>query len=179
VVNRSGFGDSTINAIRCGRSADCADAILSASKSMIGLIGRGMQPLGSSRGASELVGVPDGSPEERTRKLQLAERLLMRNASETDQRYSWKAHVISLGMNLVGGLVIWLVGDLQRAAISTGVAIDVGELSIWAALASQARPARVSAPIRPGFPVTASESGPRRPADRDWPYTLPSEFPPS
>jgi hypothetical protein len=108
-----------------------AEGIVGASKSVIGAAGLALQPLKAARGTRELDEGAAATSGQRDQRLALAESLLRRNAKEADIRYAWQPHVISLLLNLVGGAIIWIAGDLPRAAQSTGIALAVGELSIW------------------------------------------------
>jgi hypothetical protein len=107
------------------------EAIVGMSKSLFGGVGLALRPLKTARAAHVLDRVPGGTPDERAQRLALAERLLQQNARETEQRFSWQHHLISIGLNLAGGAIVWAAGDLRRGAQSAGIAIAVGEINIW------------------------------------------------
>ena len=38
---------------------------------------------------------------------------------------------VSLALNLLGGAVIWIAGDVKRAGQSTGIAVAASEVQLW------------------------------------------------
>ncbi|MDB4969689.1 MAG: hypothetical protein JWN44_5378 [Myxococcales bacterium] len=131
IVYVSGLGYGAYQIAQAQTNGALAEGIVGASKSVIGAAGLALQPLEAARGTRELDEGADSASGQRDQRLALAETLLRRNAKEADIRYAWQPHVISLLLNLVGGAIIWIAGDLPRAAQSTGLALAVGELSIW------------------------------------------------
>jgi hypothetical protein len=112
--------------------AERADLIVSASKAGIGTLSRLLRPPLAMSASQKLRVLPEATPEERLRKLARAEDLLERTARESDARYSWIAHTTNIGLNVAGGLIVWLgYHDFARAAESAGIGVAVGELSIW------------------------------------------------
>jgi hypothetical protein len=131
LVYVGGLGYGAYQIAQAETNGALAEGIVGASKSVIGAAGLALQPLKAARGTRELDEGADAAAAPRDQRLALAESLLRRNAREADIRYAWQPHVISLVLNLVGGAIIWIAGDLSRAAQSTGIALAVGELSIW------------------------------------------------
>jgi hypothetical protein len=129
IVYIGGLGYASYELANAHSASALTQGAIGAGQSLIGAMTMGLLPLKASRGAHELESAHDAddSPE----RLRLAESLLRRNAAETELRYSWKPHVISIAMNLIGGAAIWIAGDLRRGAQSAGIAIAVGELQIW------------------------------------------------
>jgi hypothetical protein len=107
--------------------AAIAEGIVGISKSLIGAGTLVLKPLKAGHSLRDLYG-HESDPAQR---LALAESLLERNAKESDLRYAWQAHVIALALNLLGGAVIWIAGDLERAGQSTGIAIAAAEVQLW------------------------------------------------
>jgi hypothetical protein len=111
-----------------GDKAALAEGIVGISKSLIGASTLVLNPLKTGHSLRDLEECKCGDPMQR---LALAEALLRRNAKESDVRYAWQPHVISLALNLIGGAIIWIAGDVRRAGQSTAIAIAGGELQLW------------------------------------------------
>jgi hypothetical protein len=107
------------------------DGVVGMVKTGVGTLGLALNPLHTGRGAHPLDGVPQSTPEELRHKVELAERLLLRNAHEADIRYSWKPHLISITLSLAGGIAIWAAGDFWKGAESFALGSSVGEITIW------------------------------------------------
>ncbi|HZS39783.1 MAG TPA: hypothetical protein VFF06_23280 [Polyangia bacterium] len=108
------------------------DLVISAIKATLGATAHALRPPKTMFSAEELAKLPESSPDERARKLEVAERLLKRNAKECDQRYSWIAHSVNVALNVAGGLIVWLgYHDFGTGLESALVGIGVGELQIW------------------------------------------------
>ncbi len=131
MVYVGGLGYGAYQIAQADSKAAIADGIVGASKSVIGAATLVLQPLKAGRSVRELDDGAGPAVGNRDQRLALAESLLRRNAKESDIRYAWQPHVISLALNLVGGAIVWIAGDFRRAAESTGLAIAFGELSIW------------------------------------------------
>lgn len=131
LVYVGGLGYGSYQIAQANTRGALAEGIVGASKSVIGAAGLALSPLKAARALRDLDEGSDAAPGQRDQRLALAESLLRRNANESDIRYKWQPHVFSLLLNLVGGAIIWIAGDLPRAAQSTGIAIAVGELNIW------------------------------------------------
>jgi hypothetical protein len=123
---------STSKAVLEKDRVEQADHTIGAVKSVIGVATRLARPPHGLKGNRELRGISEATPEARAHKLAFAETLLRRNARQADQRYSWIAHTLNIGLNVAGGLIIWLAyDDFNRGAMSAGIGLAVGELSIW------------------------------------------------
>lgn len=105
--------------------------IVGAVKSAGGLAQMLTDPLPARLGADPLRQVPDGTPEKRLQRLALGERQLIDNAARAESRYSWRRHAEGVTTNLIGGAVIYALGDSTDALISTLSGIVIGELQIW------------------------------------------------
>jgi hypothetical protein len=130
--NVAGGAFQAYRAVGTGNAAERTDEIVAAAKAAIGIVGRLARPLYATRGAGELGGLPDATVEEREHKLVVAERLLRRNARETDIRLTWLPHVINVALNVLGAVIVWGVNDAPATAWqSAGIGIAVGEIVIW------------------------------------------------
>jgi hypothetical protein len=113
-------------------------------------------PLPARLGADPLRAVPADMAESRLRRLAVGERLLVENAARADSRYSWRRHLEGVTTNLIGGGVIYALGDSTDALVSTLSGILVGELQIWS------QPWRATADLgdyRIAFPSTMASRG--------------------
>jgi hypothetical protein len=130
--NALGLGYSAYRGATADNLADRTDQYVGVAKAAIGVVSGAVHPLAATRGDSELRGLPESSAAERREKLALAERLLRRNAKETDQRYSLLPHALTLALNVAGAAIVWGVGrDAGKAWLSAGIGIAFGELQIW------------------------------------------------
>ncbi len=64
-------------------------------------------------------------------RLQEIERKLEATALRSDERYQWKTHATTLGVNLVAAAMIATWGDSDDALSSAAIGISMGELAIW------------------------------------------------
>jgi hypothetical protein len=131
VVDVFGAGYGAYQVAQSSNRAELTEGIVGVVKSVGGVAGIALAPLKTARGTHELDDVPDTTPDERLKRLVIAESLLRRNAHEADIRYSWKPHVISALLNIAGGVIIGVVGDWAKGAQSAGIGLAVGELQIW------------------------------------------------
>ena len=130
--NMAGGIVQSYRAAGTGNEAERTDQIVAAAKAAIGIAARMARPLHARRGAAELRPLPEGTPEERARKLELAEELLRRNAHESNVRYRWLPHVLNVALNVAGAAIVWAVHDAPGVAWqSAAIGIAVGEVSIW------------------------------------------------
>ena len=113
-------------------------------------------PLPARLGADPLRAVPDSTPRGRLQRLAVGERQLVENAARAESRYSWRRHAEGITTNLIGGAVIWWLGNSSDALISTLSGIAVGELQIWS------QPWRATSDLadyRAAFPSTLASRG--------------------
>jgi hypothetical protein len=130
--------------------------IVGAVKSAGGLAQMLTDPLPARLGADPLRQVPDGTPEGRLQRLALGERQLIDNAARAESRFSWRRHLEGVTTNLIGGAVIYTLGDSTDALVSTLSGILVGELQIWS------QPWRATSDLddyRARFPTTMASRG--------------------
>jgi hypothetical protein len=121
------------------RAADTAvpshrtDQLISGALSVVGIVDLLVPNFTHAQeGADELRGLPEGTPAERRAKLGRAEALLRRNAAESARRHDVLRHLFTVAVPLASGLFIGLYyDDWEQAALSTSVAIAVGEATIW------------------------------------------------
>jgi hypothetical protein len=140
--------------------ADDADGrvagLVNAGKSVVG-IGRILyDPLPARLGADPVRALPDATPAQRQVRLRLAEALLEESAERAERKYTPWPHLGNALINLVGGGIIWGLGDWRDAAISTGLGLALGEVRIWT-LPTQ--PARDLDDYRARFGGTATGTG--------------------
>jgi len=126
-VGGVGYGAYQLGTTNNDKAA-MADGIVGISKS---LVGAGTLVLNPLKAGHSLRDLEECKCSEAAQRLALAESLLRRNAKESDLRYAWQPHVISLALNLLGGAIVWIAGDLKRAGQSTGIAVAVGEVQLW------------------------------------------------
>ena len=120
------------NGVPATSRADRAEYLVGAGKAAIGTFARLLRAPSGMYGTREIDPLPESTPDERAAKLAAAERLLAGNAKDCDARFNWVAHVGNLGLNLIGGLTVWLVSDnISKALESAGVGFAVGEVQIW------------------------------------------------
>jgi hypothetical protein len=131
ILDLGGVGWGACEIAQRSSRAELADGIVLTVKSLGGVANLALSPLASARNERELDAAPGGTPDERLRRLALAESLLARNALEADQRYAWRRHVVAMLINLAGGVVTAVAGDWKRGAQSAGLGLIVGELQLW------------------------------------------------
>jgi len=110
-----------------------AEHLVSATKSLIGLLEIYGRPFCERFGADPILAMPDATDDDRLRRLVAAEDLLEDNAKRDHSRYTWIPHASNAALNLAGGGVLLAIDEPERAAISAGVGIVFGELFIWTA----------------------------------------------
>lgn len=113
-------------------SAKRADYIVGAIKAPGGAFNLLWSGLRAQNGADPVRELPNATREDRLRRLALAERLLAQDAKEAQRRWSWKRHLLNVGVNSAGALIVGEgFGDRERAWRSAGIGIGVGEVMIW------------------------------------------------
>lgn len=90
-----------------------------------------LDPLHARLGADPLRSMPEERRADRVRKLIRAEQMLAENAEEARERRSWTRHLVSTGVNLLGGAVLLAIDDPERAAASAGAGLLLSELHLW------------------------------------------------
>lgn len=108
-----------------------ADATVSAVKAAGGATRLTADPLQARLGADPIRTMPERTRADRLRKLMRAEEMLVENAEDARERRSWTRHLLSAGVNLLGGGILLALDEPERAATSAGVGIAVGELHLW------------------------------------------------
>lgn len=129
------FGAGTligaVEALRADDSDFRVYNIVGAVKSAAGVASMVSDPLPARLGADPMRVVPDDTPHGRLQRVALGERQLITNAARADTRYSWQRHLEGVTTNLIGGGVIYALGDSRDALISTLTGIAWGEAQIW------------------------------------------------
>lgn len=110
---------------------DETNYIVGAVKSTGALAQMLIRPLPAVQSSSRFQAMPSDSRQERLRKLEQGEALLRENADRAATRRGWKRHLIGIGANLAGGIIIAAFGDSGDAVSSTLVGIAVSEANIW------------------------------------------------
>jgi hypothetical protein len=109
---------------------DRAENIVSAVKSTIGLSNLLFRPLEARHGADSVRALPGESAADRLARLERAEAQLAENADRAAEARNWQSHLSNVALNLAGGAVLLIGGSPRRAAVSAGVGMTFGEVSI-------------------------------------------------
>ncbi len=151
-----GLVSSTAQAVLADDGDERVYQIVGAVKSA-GALGQMLtDPLPARLGADPVRAVPADSAEGRLQRLAVGERQLVENAARAESRYSWRRHLEGVTTNLIGGGVIYALGDSTDALVSTLSGILVGELQIWS------QPWRATSDLgdyRNAFPSTMASRG--------------------
>lgn len=109
-----------------------ADDIIGAVKATGGVAALLLQPLQAKDGADAVRALPHASSDDRRRQLAAAEEQLKTNAAASLRRYSWLRHVIIIGVNAAGAVIVWKAfDDPVRGWRSAGIGMAVGEIALW------------------------------------------------
>ena len=87
-----------------------------------------LNPLPARLGADPMRAEPGRTREQR---LALGESQLQVNAARAEERFDIRQHLKAVGVNLIGGGVIWAFGDSGDALASAATGILVSEAQIW------------------------------------------------
>ena len=108
-----------------------ADLIISAVKAAGGIVRYSADPYLGIEGPEAIGAMPAGTLAERRARLVRAEEIMRQNAIYTDERRTWYAHLINIGINAAGGLIVaFAFDDPQTGFISAGIGAAVGEVSL-------------------------------------------------
>ena len=108
-----------------------ADLVISAVKATGGIIRYVAQPYLGIEGPEAIGPLPAGTLAERRMRLARAEAILRENARVTDARRVWWAHLVNIGINVAGGLIVaFAFDDPQTGFTSAGIGAAVGEISL-------------------------------------------------
>lgn len=125
-----------LQSVRAGISEDNehqADYVVSAVKAAGGVARMYFMPHPVRNGADPIREMGGSSREAKARKLAKAEELLLESARFSDRRWSEKAHLANVLVNVAGGAIIWGLGAPSDALSSTLVGIAVGTANILSA----------------------------------------------
>ena len=95
-----------------------------------------LKPLPVVAGWDEYEALSSNTLTEKFTKLAEAERMLEQSARRADDRYTWKPHLLNIGINLLGAGAIVAFGDSDDALGSAALGLAVGEAAIWSTPAS-------------------------------------------
>jgi hypothetical protein len=113
-------------------SGNRADSFVSGSKALFGTARLLLAPLNAKLGAGPMHEISIESRAECEQVLTIGEELLRKNAKESEQRYSWKAHLSSVLINVAGALIVAEGYDNKTDGWkSAGIGIAVGEVFTW------------------------------------------------
>lgn len=111
-----------------------ADFAVSAVKAIGGTANLLLRPIQAQDGADRVRALPSATLDDRRRQLVLAEEQLRINAEEAHNRWHWVRHVLNVGVNAAGAVIVWKgFDDRTRAWRSFGVGTAVGEAMILSA----------------------------------------------
>lgn len=125
-----------IQSVRAGVTKDDenrADYVVSAVKAAGGVARLLLRPHPATHGADPLREMGGDTREAKERKLAKAEEMLLGTAKFSDRRFSQKAHIANVLVNVAGGAIIWGLGAPLHAVQSTLVGIGVGASQIVSA----------------------------------------------
>jgi hypothetical protein len=113
-------------AIEATTAADRADLVVSVVKATGGVVRYAVDPM---KGIQSFESVPGESKEAR---LARGERILAENADATTPFGPWYAHLINLGINGTGAVIVGAgFDDWKQGLISAGIGFAVGEVSLF------------------------------------------------
>lgn len=110
---------------------DRVNYAIGALKSVGGLADMLLKPHPGRNGSAPLQAMPQDTPEQKSKRLESGESILMNSAQRAESRHTWKAHLKVIGVNLIAGALIAGFGDDDDALTSTAIGIAVGEANIW------------------------------------------------
>lgn len=122
-----------VQSLRAGISEDNehqADYVVSAVKAAGGVARMLLAPHPVRNGADPIRAMGGSSREAKARQLAKAEELLLASAKASERRFSPKAHVANVLVNVAGGAIIWGLGAPSKALESTLVGVAVGTANI-------------------------------------------------
>jgi hypothetical protein len=114
------------SAVEATRPAERADLVVSAVKAAGGVVRYAVDPM---KGIQSFEAIAGESPAAR---LARGERILRENADATTPFGPWYAHLINVGINGVGAVIVGAgFDDWERGLVSAGIGIAVGEVSLF------------------------------------------------
>ena len=133
-IYTAGLVSNTVYAVRADDGDERVRSIVDAAKSALAtaeMVSMFRDPLPGTYGAQPMREVPGDGRAVLQQRVAVGERLLRQGAERAQTRYSWSRHLLGIATNLLGGAIIWSVGDGRDAAESTLIGIAVGEAQIW------------------------------------------------
>lgn len=90
-----------------------------------------IKPVPMIAGMNDYKKMPQLSRKEKIQRLNKAETMLKQTAWRADDRYTFKPHVMTIGLNIIGAAAIIANGDSSDALASAALGIAIGEAAIW------------------------------------------------
>ncbi len=113
-------------AIEAETPADRADLIVGVVKAAGGVVRYAVDPMKGIQGFDPVAG------ESQAARLARGERILRENADNTTPFGPWYAHLINLGINGTGAIIVGAgFDDWKQGLISAGIGFTVGEISLF------------------------------------------------
>ncbi|MBD1391041.1 hypothetical protein IC617_16560 [Neiella sp. HB171785] len=112
-------------------SDDSTKQWVGAVKSAGGLALMLFKPLPVVTGMDDYRQMPATSRAQKIARLKEAEQLMRHSAWRANERHTWKPHLMTVGVNLLGAAAIAAFGDSDDALGSAALGIAIGEAAIW------------------------------------------------
>lgn len=117
-IDEDDSDDSTAQWVGAGKSAVVLTMLL-------------LQPMPVVAGWDEYEALSSTTLAEKITKLEEAEKMLEQSALRADKRYTWRPHLLNIGINLLGAGAIVAFGDSGDALASAALGVAIGEAAIW------------------------------------------------
>ena len=112
-------------------SDDSMKGYVGAAKSAAAFAQMMLKPLPVVDGWDDYQERPGNARAEKMARLADAENMLERSARRADERYTWKPHLMAVGINLLGAGIIAGFGDSDDSLGSALLGIAIAEAAIW------------------------------------------------
>ncbi len=119
------------NAIDEDNSDDATKEWVGGVKSVGGLALMLLKPVPMVAGMDDYKKMPENSRQEKLSRLTKAETMLKQTAWRANDRYTFKPHAMTVGINIIGAAAIAAFGDSSDALGSAALGIAIGEAAIW------------------------------------------------
>jgi hypothetical protein len=106
-------------------------SIVGASESFLGLAVMVIDPFHARSSGSDLRKIPEGTPDEQKRKLEIAESWLERNAKQEQLGRSWVSHLLGIAVGAIGGGIIWHNNGSKNGIANAVATVAFSEVQIW------------------------------------------------
>ncbi|GGA89864.1 hypothetical protein GCM10011369_35070 [Neiella marina] len=112
-------------------SDDSTKQWVGAIKSTGGLALMLLKPLPVVTGMDDYRQMPATTRAEKIARLKEAEQIMRHSAWRANEKNTWKPHLMTIGVNLLGAAAIAAFGDSDDALGSAALGIAIGEAAIW------------------------------------------------